>query len=75
MKTSIENQLSHDDPASEAEIRTALLRLLRLLAAAVSRRLTALNGSERDRPPRHTRITQASIPVEQDRPRTAGPEG
>jgi hypothetical protein len=70
-----ENQLSHEDPASEVEVRTALLRLLRLLAAAVSHRLSALSGSERDGSPRRTRITKARDPVEQDRRRTAGSEG
>jgi hypothetical protein len=67
-----ENQLSHEDPASGAEVRTALLRLLRLLAAEVSHRLSALSGSERDGSPRHTRITEARVSDEQDLRRTAG---
>jgi hypothetical protein len=75
VKICSENQLSPEDPASEAEVRTALLRLLRLLAAAVSHRLSALSGSERDGSPRHTRITEASIPVERDSPGRAGPNG
>ena len=75
MKICSENQLSDDDPASEVEVRTALLRLLRLLAAEVSHRLSALSGSERDGSPRQRRIIEARVPGEQDRQRKAGPEG
>jgi hypothetical protein len=63
------------EPVSEAEVRSALLRLLRLLAAEVAKRLPAPNAPGRDRPAHDARTTQAGFSSERDRLRTSDPKG
>jgi hypothetical protein len=74
LNTSTSKQTPDREPVSEAEVRSALLHLLRLLAAGVARRLSAPNDPDRDRPPRDACTTRAGFPVERVRPRTTDPK-
>jgi hypothetical protein len=56
-------------PTSDGEVRSTLLRLLRLLAAEVARRVAAADDLERDGPPREACTTPAGSPAERIRPR------
>src|SRR6516162_2183719 len=73
--TSTPNQSPDRKPIPEAEVRSALLRLLRLLAAEVARRLPAPNDPGRDRHPRDACTIQVGFPIERVPSRAAGPEG
>jgi len=52
MDTDIPNQAPHRQPGPEAEARSALLRLLRLLAMEVARRFPAPHDPDLEGPPR-----------------------
>jgi hypothetical protein len=56
-------------PASEGEVRSAWLRLLRLLAAEVARRMPAAVDLTPDRPPREACTAPAVSPAARIRPR------
>jgi hypothetical protein len=74
MNSSTSHQAPDREPVSEAEVRSALLRLLRLLAAEVARRLPVPDDPERDRSSRDVGPTRVGSPVERARPRTADPK-
>jgi hypothetical protein len=52
VETETPNQAPGRGPAPEAAVRSTLLRLLRLVAAEVVRRLLVQDDPKRDRPPR-----------------------